>query len=103
MVEKNIDFFKNFMNATRIKSVMNLASNHAMVSFHFYGIFRFYKEKLFVIDIKITDSFGGACSSINSNYINNCNYDQAYDILQHLYPNDNIQKPNKDAILTGTV
>jgi hypothetical protein len=53
--------------------------------------------------LKITERFGGACSSINSNYLNNCNYDQAFDILQHLYPNDNIQKPTKGATLTGTV
>ena len=43
---------------------------------------------------QITNNFGGTCGVASSaNYINNCNYNQAYDILKHMY---NLQTPEPD-------
>lgn len=51
----------------------------------------------------ITNNFGASCSSSSSYHINNCDYNQAYDILSHLYPNDNIRAPEKTAQPQGTL
>ena len=53
--------------------------------------------------LKITDNYGSPCSTSSANSINNCDYNQAYDILNHLYPNDNIKKPVKGAQALGLV
>ncbi len=52
---------------------------------------------------KITDFYGSQCGITGPYYINNCDYNQAHDILQHLYPEDNILKPTKGAASTGQV
>ncbi|MEE6478125.1 hypothetical protein FKM82_011749 [Ascaphus truei] len=46
-----------------------------------------------------TDNYGGACGSTNTNYINNCNYNGAYEALNHIY--GGLQKPDSSAALTG--
>lgn len=38
----------------------------------------------------ITDNFGAACSYLGGDYLNNCQYDQAGAIVQHLYPGTRI-------------
>ncbi|RNA00347.1 polyhydroxybutyrate depolymerase [Brachionus plicatilis] len=81
VVKKNEDFFKNYMNSNNIKSNYGLAAGHAM----------------------ITDFFGNSCSASSGNYINNCNYNQAYDLLQHLHPERTLQKPQPGASTTGTL
>ena len=35
--------------------------------------------------------------------MNNCDYNQAFDILNHVYPNDGIKEPVKNSAYTGTV
>ncbi|KAM4747265.1 poly(3-hydroxybutyrate) depolymerase-like [Rhinophrynus dorsalis] len=46
-----------------------------------------------------TDSYGGACGSTNLEYINNCNYNGAYEALNHIY--GGLQKPSSSAGLSG--
>lgn len=40
----------------------------------------------------VTDNFGAACSYLGGDYLNNCKYDQAGELLSHLYPD--VKKPN---------
>ncbi|XP_053572210.1 uncharacterized protein LOC128662446 [Bombina bombina] len=46
-----------------------------------------------------TDNYGGACGTTNNNYINNCNYNGAYEALNHIY--GGLQKPSSSASPTG--
>ncbi|CAF1131287.1 unnamed protein product [Didymodactylos carnosus] len=49
----------------------------------------------------VTDNFGGSCTTLNSqNYINNCNFNLAYDMLNHLY-GGNLVKPTGTTTLGG--
>jgi len=49
-----------------------------------------------------TDNYGGPCASLNMEFINNCNFNLAYDILNHIF-GGNLIKPSasKPALLTG--
>ncbi|CAF1184393.1 unnamed protein product [Adineta steineri] len=52
-----------------------------------------------------TDNFGGKCDELNKpNFINNCNFNLAYDMLNHLY-GGNLLKPdrNSQTSLTGNM
>lgn len=51
----------------------------------------------------ITDFYGGPCSIANVFFMNDCAYNQAFDILKTLHPNENFQMPNSGAMLTGNV
>ena len=55
------------------------------------------------ISHKITDNFGSPCSTNSVNNINNCDYNQAFDILNYLYPNEVTQKPMKGATSQNSV
>ncbi len=44
-----------------------------------------YKNNLGAGHAMVTDDFGGACATTASPYINNCGFDLAGEILQHLY------------------
>lgn len=79
VVKKGEDFFKNYMDASRIKTVYNIASVHG----------------------HITENYGSACGTTDKSYINNCDYHQAYDLMTHLYPNDNLVRPSKNHVVTG--
>ena len=47
-----------------------------------------------------TDNFGGQCDRLNSdNYINNCNYRGAYQMLNFLYSESMIAPPAGQSIL----
>ncbi|XP_069483799.1 poly(3-hydroxybutyrate) depolymerase-like isoform X2 [Ambystoma mexicanum] len=46
-----------------------------------------------------TDRYGGACGSPNSDYINNCNYNAAYELLEHIY--GGLQKPPTSHVAQG--
>jgi hypothetical protein len=47
------------------------------------------------LTLKITNDYGYACGVINLfNYLNNCNYNQAYEILNHMY-GPGLQEPVK--------
>jgi len=56
-------YYQNFIPNSNIKTVFNIPSEHAF----------------------ITNNFGSACSFAGSPYINNCQYDQAGEILSYLY------------------
>ncbi|XP_078510029.1 poly(3-hydroxybutyrate) depolymerase-like isoform X1 [Lissotriton helveticus] len=46
-----------------------------------------------------TDRYGGVCGSTNSDYINNCNYNAAYELLNHIY--GGLQKPSTSHATNG--
>ncbi|KAM4747266.1 poly(3-hydroxybutyrate) depolymerase-like [Rhinophrynus dorsalis] len=46
-----------------------------------------------------TDNYGGACGAKNEEYINNCNYNGAYEALNHIY--GGLKKPSSTAVQTG--
>ncbi|XP_052811890.1 uncharacterized protein LOC128239328 [Mya arenaria] len=70
--QKIADFYGHFVNpSSNIKTVFNVSSEHG----------------------QITDNFGGACGQLqSSNFINNCGYNAAYDLLNHIYGGQ-LQKP----------
>jgi hypothetical protein len=71
VVKVGEQFYSSYMSASNIKTVYSYASAHG----------------------HITDNFGTACGTTNSqHYINNCNYNQAYDLLSWLH-NTTLQKP----------
>jgi len=59
--KKGADWYDNY--GANIKGVYSIASQHAW----------------------ITTDYGSACGTLSSPYINNCNYDQAWEILTHIY------------------
>lgn len=79
MVKQGEEFFKNYNS--NVKTVYDVASVHG----------------------HITDSYGSACGTTDKAYMNNCNYNQAYDLLQHLYPENTLVKPASNHVMTGTV
>ena len=50
----------------------------------------------------VTDFYGPGCDVEESPYIVNCNFNLAYDMLNHLYENK-LEKPQLDYKLTGEV
>ncbi|KAM5173003.1 poly(3-hydroxybutyrate) depolymerase-like [Mantella aurantiaca] len=77
VVKKQEDYYRKYTNAANIKTVYDVAAEHGMP----------------------TDYYGGACGSTNLDYINNCNYNGAYEGLNHIY--GGLQKPSPGAALTG--
>jgi poly(3-hydroxybutyrate) depolymerase len=66
--KKNEDFYNNYMPASQIKTVYTMPSVHGF----------------------ITNKYGFACNIINTwSYLNNCLYNQAYEILNYFYGNLN--------------
>ncbi|KAH3739752.1 uncharacterized protein LOC127851632 [Dreissena polymorpha] len=67
------EFYRHFIpNSNNIKTVFNISSVHA----------------------HITDNYGGPCDQPHEeNYLNNCNYSAAFDLLNHIY-GGNLQKPS---------
>ncbi|XP_025083450.1 uncharacterized protein LOC112557673 [Pomacea canaliculata] len=62
--EKIRDYYAHYVNQNNIKTVFNIASEHCMP----------------------TANYGGRCDALNSdNYLNNCNYDAAFELLNHIY------------------
>ena len=60
----------------------------------------FFKASFF----KITNFYGTICSFLSTSYFNNCNYNQAYEMISHLYsPEINIKEPAKNSATTGKV
>lgn len=50
-----------------------------------------------------SDNYGGQCASLNyPEFINNCGYNAAYEILNHIY-GGNLLKPDIDTVATGTL
>lgn len=45
----------------------------------------FYKNNNRAPHALVTDSYGGACLDANHDYVNNCNYDMAGRLLEHIY------------------
>ena len=90
-MKKNEEFYKKFVPAANFKTYYTLGSAHGFVS----DYSNFSKRISFCyLHHKVTNNFGAPCGSINSaNYLNNCNYNQAYDLLKHMY---NLQTPEHD-------
>lgn len=78
---KTEQFYQAYVNPSHIKAVYSISSAHGF----------------------ITNNYGYSCSVIASNYLNNCNYNQAYHIVRQVYPDDNIVEPSRDYKATGTV
>ena len=81
VVKKNEEFFRTFMDQSQIRGVYSIGAAHGM----------------------ITDFYGGPCSIANGFFLNNCDYNQAHDILKTLHPNENVKIPAQGAETTGTV
>lgn len=81
VVQMGEDFFKNYMPASQIKTVYSIASVHG----------------------HITENYGSACGTTDKAYINNCNYNQVYDMFDFLYPQLNIVRPAVNYLSTGSV
>lgn len=62
-MQKLEKYYLNYMHSSSIKTVFNISSEHAF----------------------ITNDYGSNCTFMGSPFINNCNYDQAGDILSYLY------------------
>ncbi|KAM3926880.1 poly(3-hydroxybutyrate) depolymerase-like [Leptodactylus fuscus] len=78
VVKKQEEFYASYItNPGGIKTVYDIAAQHGMP----------------------TDFYGGACGSTNLDYINNCDYNGAYEALNHIY--GGLQKPSSGAQLTG--
>ncbi|XP_041441948.1 uncharacterized protein LOC121401407 [Xenopus laevis] len=72
------EYYKAYITSTgAIKTVYNIPAEHGMP----------------------TDSYGGACGTKTHDYINNCNYNGAYEALNHIY--GGLQRPSSSATTTG--
>ncbi|XP_072255048.1 poly(3-hydroxybutyrate) depolymerase-like [Pyxicephalus adspersus] len=77
VVKKQEEYYLKYTNPANIKTVYDVPAEHGMP----------------------TDFYGGACGTTNLEYINNCNYNGAYEALNHIY--GGLQKPTPGAALTG--
>ena len=69
VVEKLYDYYNYYTGSDNIKFINNYPSEHAFV----------------------TDNYGNTCDLLKSPYINNCDFDSAGSILNHIY--GNLKKP----------
>ena len=84
VVKKNEDFYKKYLADSQIKKVYTYGSSHGFVSF--IELKLNYLENYFTLKLQITNNYGAGCNVLSPpNYLNNCNYNQAYDMLKHLY------------------
>ncbi|KAM4035392.1 poly(3-hydroxybutyrate) depolymerase-like isoform 3-T3 [Anomaloglossus baeobatrachus] len=77
VAKKLEDYYASYITSGSIKTVYNIAAEHSMP----------------------TDSYGGACGALNKEYINNCNYNGAYEALNHIH--GGLQKPSSSAGQSG--
>ncbi|KAG8546013.1 hypothetical protein GDO81_019899 [Engystomops pustulosus] len=78
VVKKQEEFYAPYVTGPgAIKTVYDIAAEHGMP----------------------TDFYGGSCGLTNLDYINNCNYNGAYEALNHIH--GGLQKPSSGAALTG--
>lgn len=75
------------------------------VLYNFYAAFDdaaniFYKDNLPAAHSQVTDSWGQACNVTGGDFVNNCGYDAAGQILQHLYGTLN---PRNTGTLSGSI
>ncbi|XP_068129046.1 poly(3-hydroxybutyrate) depolymerase-like [Hyperolius riggenbachi] len=77
VVKKQEEYYRNYVNAGNIMTVYDVAAVHGMP----------------------TDFYGGACGTTNLEYINNCDYNGAFESLNHIY--GGLQRPSAGAALTG--
>ncbi|XP_004919497.3 uncharacterized protein LOC101732077 [Xenopus tropicalis] len=78
VVKKLEEYYKAFITSPgAIKTVYDIPAQHGMP----------------------TDSYGGSCGLTNLDYVNNCNYNGAYEALNFIH--GNLQKPSSSASLTG--
>jgi hypothetical protein len=64
------EFYRNYLDASQIKTVYNIESGHA----------------------QSTENYGNTCTSTQSPYINRCNYNSAFDLLDWIYRG--LQRPS---------
>ncbi|CAF0737641.1 unnamed protein product [Brachionus calyciflorus] len=80
VVELNEKFYKKFMNESLIKRNYDTLATHGM----------------------ITNFFGGKCDELSVDYfINNCDFNLAFDLLQFLHPEEKFLKPKSEQKVTG--
>ncbi|CAH2276333.1 polyhydroxybutyrate depolymerase [Pelobates cultripes] len=77
VVKKLEEYYLSYVNSGNIRAVYDIPVEHGMP----------------------TDSYGGTCGSTNSEYINNCGYNGAYEALNQIY--GGLRKPSSSAGLTG--
>ncbi|XP_069120621.1 poly(3-hydroxybutyrate) depolymerase-like isoform X2 [Argopecten irradians] len=81
---QNIErFYRHYIsNRSNIKTVFNMAAEHCMP----------------------TENYGGQCGTLSSStgYLNNCNYNAAYDLLNHIY-GGHLKKPMNASAIEGNL
>ncbi|XP_053320611.1 uncharacterized protein LOC128492172 [Spea bombifrons] len=77
VVKKLEEYYLSYVNSGNIKTVYDVPAEHGMP----------------------TDSYGGTCGATNTNYINNCNYNGAYEALNHIY--GGLSRPSSSSGFTG--
>lgn len=60
-----------------------------------------YKNDINAAHAHITDSYGNSCTTVGSPYINNCGYDAAGALLQHIYSSSGTLSPRNTGTLSG--
>ncbi len=60
-----------------------------------------YKTDINAAHAHITDSYGNSCTTSGSPYINNCGYDAAGALLQHIYSDAGALSPRNTGTLSG--
>nr|KAG5707068.1 hypothetical protein BaRGS_011779 [Batillaria attramentaria] len=64
-------YYNHYVTSSNIKTVFNIPAEHCMP----------------------TKNYGGACDKLSTtNYLNNCNYDAAFELLNHIY-GGNLKQP----------
>ncbi|XP_038065264.1 uncharacterized protein LOC119735575 [Patiria miniata] len=80
LVQKLEDYYEEFIPAANIKTVYDVAAGHAF----------------------ITEDNGSSCGTNWVPFINDCNYNQAFEILNHIY-GGNLVEPDSTTIASGQI
>ncbi|XP_033126091.1 uncharacterized protein LOC117124069 isoform X2 [Anneissia japonica] len=77
VMKKLKEYYENFVDVPNIKCEFSLPAEHAFV----------------------TETYGNSCGHNGSPFINDCDYDSAFHMLNHIYRG--VSKPSSHVVLTG--
>lgn len=98
LAKQKVWLFNGYNDGVVKRTVNNALYNYYKSYTNEYNLY--YKSNLNAAHAQITDSFGQACNVTGGDFINNCGYDAAGMILQHLYGKLNLRNTGA---LTGSV
>ena len=81
VVKKLAEYYSSFLSKENIYSEMEIPAEHAMVR----GRGCVGGACSPVLLSQVTDEYGSSCKTLQSPYINNCNYSTTFHLLQHIY------------------